>query len=169
MISSHINISLFWLFLTSLVYDAVLLWAYGVNKTLEQGYSPNDGLRVTQNIFNMTFEGMTGTVRIDEKGDRQPNYVVQMVQDGKLVPLMEWIATEKRMQKLYKPDDPSDWSGLIWPGNSTTIPLDSPPCGWENERCEEETQNATVIIISVCCVIVLFLLTGIFIGIRKIR
>ena len=52
------------------VYDAVLSWAYGVNKTLQQGYPPNDGYVITQNIFNQIFEGITGTVIINDLGDR---------------------------------------------------------------------------------------------------
>ena len=51
------------------IHDAVLLWAYGVNKTLEHGHSPDDGLKFTENVFNMTFEGITGKVFINEKGD----------------------------------------------------------------------------------------------------
>ena len=56
-----------------MVHDAVLQWAYGVNKTLEQGYPPDDGFRITQNIINMTFEGITGKVAIDELGNRKPD------------------------------------------------------------------------------------------------
>ena len=47
------------------MYDAVLMWAYGVNLTLEQGGSPDDGVAVTNNIINhVTFEGITGKVSI---------------------------------------------------------------------------------------------------------
>ena len=53
------------------VHDAVLLWAYGVNKTVEQGYAPDDGFRVTSNIFNMVFDGISGKVAIDSVGDRK--------------------------------------------------------------------------------------------------
>ena len=56
--------------LSAYVYDAVLLWAYGVNLTLEQRYAPDNGIQITKNIFNLTFDGMTGTVLIDNEGDR---------------------------------------------------------------------------------------------------
>ena len=59
-----------------MMHDAVLLWALAANQTMEQGFPPNDGLRVTQNIYNKTFMGMTGPVVIDSKGDRLPNYLV---------------------------------------------------------------------------------------------
>ncbi len=55
------------------IHDAVLQWAYGVNKTLQQGYSPNDGVRITKNILNTSFKGITGNVAIDANGDRKPN------------------------------------------------------------------------------------------------
>jgi hypothetical protein len=53
-----------------LIHDAVLAWAYGVNKTLHQGYSPDDGFMVASNIFNLRFEGITGSVIINEVGNR---------------------------------------------------------------------------------------------------
>ncbi len=56
--------------IAGMIHDSMLQWAYGVNKTLEQGYPPDDGFKITQNIINMTFEGMTGTVVINEFGDR---------------------------------------------------------------------------------------------------
>ena len=55
------------------VHDAVLQWAYGVNKTLEQGFAPDDGFKITENIFNMQFDGITGTVAISDVGDRIMN------------------------------------------------------------------------------------------------
>ncbi len=58
-----------------MIHDAVLQWAYGVNKTLQQGYGVNDGFMITNNIINMTFQGITGTVVIDHNGDRRPDYM----------------------------------------------------------------------------------------------
>ena len=62
-----------------MVHDAVLQWAYGVNKSLTQGLPPDDGYQITQNIFNSTFEGITGTVTINNVGDRLMDlrYVLQ--------------------------------------------------------------------------------------------
>ena len=59
--------------LAGFVHDAVLQWAYGVNLTLAAGHSPDDGFKVSKNIFNMTFEGITGTVTSDNVGDRKPD------------------------------------------------------------------------------------------------
>ena len=42
------------------IHDAVLMWAYGVNRTLEQGGAPDDGEAVVKNIFNLSFTGAGG-------------------------------------------------------------------------------------------------------------
>ena len=57
-----------------MVHDAVLLWAYGVNKTLEQGGSADDGFAVSKNIINTTFDGLTGKVALNENGDRYMDF-----------------------------------------------------------------------------------------------
>ena len=53
------------------VHDAMLQWAYGVNKSLEKGQSPDDGVSVTNNILNLTYQGITGKVAVNQYGDRQ--------------------------------------------------------------------------------------------------
>ena len=40
----------------------MLIWAYGVNRTLERGGAPDDGTDVANNIFNMVFDGVSGQV-----------------------------------------------------------------------------------------------------------
>ena len=72
---------------------------------------------------------------------------------------------------MYKPEDPDDWSGLLWPGNSTTPPRDSPECGWNNEFCVEEDSGQQVIIIvtAVVASAVLGLIVCIAVGYQKIR
>ena len=48
---------------TGLIHDSVLMWAYGVNRTLERGGAPDDGERIANNIFNFSFHGVTGNVQ----------------------------------------------------------------------------------------------------------
>ena len=57
----------------------MLVWAHGVKKTIEQGFLPNDGIRVAKNIFNSTFTGVTGNIVIDGNGDRQQNFKVNVL------------------------------------------------------------------------------------------
>ncbi len=57
---------------------------------------------------------------------------------------MDWYAADGVMKKLYKGDDPTDWSGLIWHGNGTNVPGDIPVC----ELCEQLTDNAYTLTIT---------------------
>ncbi len=69
------------------VHDAVLQWAYGVNRTVHQGFPPDDGFKVTKNIINMTFEGITGTVTINDVGDRKTD--------------QRWVSIGCRTKRLF--------------------------------------------------------------------
>lgn len=63
------------------------------------------------------------------------------------------------MKKVYKPEDPNDWSGLVWPGNGTKPPRDVPECGWENEICDRKERKHHVTIISSMTIISLAIAT----------
>ena len=45
------------------IHDAVLIWAYGVNRTIERGGAPDDGAGISNNSFNTNFDGVTGMVK----------------------------------------------------------------------------------------------------------
>ena len=79
----------------------MLQWAYGVNLTMEQGHEPDDGFKVTENIFNLTFEGITGKVVIDHQGDRMTNYIIEIVQSRRLKKIFRWDAVEGRRAMIY--------------------------------------------------------------------
>ncbi len=70
LVSHTVRINGYFVGCTGYVHDTLLQWAYGVNKTLEQGHSPDDGFKVTENILNLRFKGITGTVLINDNGDR---------------------------------------------------------------------------------------------------
>lgn len=56
--------------------DAVLLWAYTANKTIENGERPNNGTQFITNVLNTTVEGVAGTIDIDGNGVRLQNFGV---------------------------------------------------------------------------------------------
>lgn len=47
-----------------------MLWGYGVNKTLMQNHSAEDGLAITSQFKGYTIDGITGDLIIDENGYR---------------------------------------------------------------------------------------------------
>ena len=59
-----IQICLLWCDFPGMAHDAMLAWAYGVNRTLERGGEPDDGETVVKNIFNFAFTGISGEVKL---------------------------------------------------------------------------------------------------------
>ena len=55
--------------------------------------------------------------------------------------LMYWDAAKRVLEKVYKPEDPDDWSGILWAGNVTKPPTGRPICGWDEELCEKAENN----------------------------
>ena len=87
--------------LAGFLHDAVLLWAYGVNATLEEGNEPDDGLAVTNSIFNLTYyDGITGDVSIDYKGDRKFDQMLSIIQPGQVR-----LSTDKQSSFLTQNND----------------------------------------------------------------
>ncbi len=75
------------------------------------------------------------------------------------------------MIKVYKSELKDDWSGLVWQGNSTQVPRDSPECGWAGELCTYDDSMSQPYVyvlcaIGVCC---LFVVIGGVWGMRKYK
>lgn len=55
-------------------YDAVLLYGLALNETLAKGGNQSDGTAIVKAMWNKTFTGITGDVKIDANGDRIADY-----------------------------------------------------------------------------------------------
>jgi len=55
-------------------YDAVLLYGLALNETLARGGNQSDGSAIVKAMWNRTFTGITGDVKIDANGDRIADY-----------------------------------------------------------------------------------------------
>ncbi len=88
-----------------------------------------------------------------------------------MVPLMNWKAFEGMLEKVYKPESPDDWTGMKWMGNNTSMPRDSPECGWKGELCELKSNTLIITLITLSVsIIIIVLLVGIGgISLRKKR
>lgn len=57
-------------------YDGVYLLGMALNETLTEGGDIRDGVNITRRMWNRTFHGITGHVRIDDNGDRDADYSI---------------------------------------------------------------------------------------------
>lgn len=72
---------------------------------------------------------------------------------------MKYQALQDKVVKYYKADQPSDWEGLVWPGNQTSVPRDSPECGWNQELCQPSNDSTRIAVISVVAVAAVICIT----------
>ncbi|RDD47549.1 Atrial natriuretic peptide receptor 1 [Trichoplax sp. H2] len=110
------------------LHDAIILYALALNDTLQEGGNITDGLTVTRKMFNRTFTGVTGEVVIDQNGDRDPDYVLQNLINGAYVDIGLYVSAQQNFSM-------TPGKVVVWPGNTTVVPKDIPPCGWRNEKC----------------------------------
>lgn len=59
-----------------MIADALLMWAHAVNKSIQNGDNPRNGLQLTSYISNSKIQGMTGVINIDKNGDRRDPWKV---------------------------------------------------------------------------------------------
>ena len=55
-------------------YDAVLLYADALNRTLSAGFNATDGDEIKRRMWNRTFPSIAGNAIIDKNGDRHADY-----------------------------------------------------------------------------------------------
>ncbi|XP_022085038.1 atrial natriuretic peptide receptor 1-like isoform X2 [Acanthaster planci] len=70
-------------FLAATLHDTILMYADVINEIVAEGSDVRDGRAVTKKMWNRTFEGVTGTFKISNNGDRLlVNEMLQMTDDN---------------------------------------------------------------------------------------
>ena len=82
--------------------------------------------------------------------------------------LMYWDATKGVLAKVYKPEDPNDWTGILWAGNATKPPTGQPACGWHEELCKKTERSKLLVPLLLLGIVVVFV-SGILILLRELR
>jgi atrial natriuretic peptide receptor A len=125
-------------------HDAVLLYALAVNETLEAGIDPSNGSEVTRRMWNRTFQGITGTVSIDENGDRNGDYALldMNTETGIFQPVANYFGARRRYE-------PIEGQQIHWGGGRLTPPPDVPRCGFDGKGClvEDLVPDYAIVII----------------------
>ena len=60
-------------------------------------------------------------VALNDVGDRKFDNIIQMVQNGKFLPLIMWHAAYDSIEILYDNYSDGAWHGIVWPGGIETV------------------------------------------------
>ncbi|XP_053447082.1 atrial natriuretic peptide receptor 1 isoform X2 [Nycticebus coucang] len=108
-------------------HDGLLLYIQAVAETLAHGGSVTDGEDITQRMWNRSFQGVTGYLKIDSSGDRETDFSLWDMdpETGAFRVVLNYNGTSQELVAV---------SGrkLNWPLGYP--PPDIPKCGFDNEE-----------------------------------
>ncbi|KAJ0172113.1 hypothetical protein K1T71_012086 [Dendrolimus kikuchii] len=143
-------------------YDAVLLYALALNDTLNQAHDPRgtlDGAAVLRNMWNRTFQGITGEVIINANGDRVASYSLLDMnpETSNFEVVATYVAANSSLQFIE--DRP-----IHWAGGRLTPPPDTPECGFDGSLCPDNSLPIYAILsIILSSVVVVLAILSVFI------
>uniref|UniRef100_A0A671W5S0 Guanylate cyclase n=1 Tax=Sparus aurata TaxID=8175 RepID=A0A671W5S0_SPAAU len=112
-------------------YDGLMLYTHALNETLSMWSTPNErppGKIVTKRMWNRTFHGVTGTVHLDESGDRETNFALWDMIDtntSAFQVILVYNSSEEQLTAI--PGTALHWLGGV-------RPPDVPVCGFKNDN-----------------------------------
>ncbi|XP_078390228.1 atrial natriuretic peptide receptor 1-like [Cetorhinus maximus] len=136
-------------------YDGVMLYAHALNETLAAGGDTRNGVTITRQMWNRTFHGVTGCLKMDENGDRENDYSLWDMTDtdsGTFQVVSHYNGTVKRILPVAGVE-------IHWPGNM--VPKDVPHCGFENEKptCQKGRAFTMLEVLSIVVSLILLIIT----------
>ncbi|XP_044847772.1 atrial natriuretic peptide receptor 1 [Mauremys mutica] len=153
---THFNVTLqdgLMNYIAAAFHDGVLLYARAVNETLQQGGTVRNASAITHHMWNRTFYGVTGFLKIDENGDRESDYSLWDMDptSGTFQIIYNYNGTTKKMRAVPGRE-------IHWPGKG--VPRDVPPCGFDNSNplCRKASLT-TLEILSVMVSLILLIIT----------
>ncbi|XP_067169495.1 atrial natriuretic peptide receptor 1 isoform X1 [Apteryx mantelli] len=151
-------------YIAAAFHDGVLLYAQAVNETLERGGSITNATAITRQMWNRTFYGVTGFLKIDENGDRESDYSLWDMDParGDFQIVANYNGTTKKIHMVPGRE-------IRWPGN--VVPPDVPPCGFDNSDplCRKANLSTLEILSLVVSLILLAITVTSFFIYRKLQ
>uniref|UniRef100_A0A8C0GF97 Guanylate cyclase n=1 Tax=Chelonoidis abingdonii TaxID=106734 RepID=A0A8C0GF97_CHEAB len=140
-------------YIAAAFHDGVLLYARAVNETLQQGGTVRNASAITRHMWNRTFYGVTGFLKIDENGDRESDYSLWDMDptSGTFQIVYNYNGSTKKMRAVPGRE-------IHWPGKG--VPRDVPPCGFDNSNPLCRKASLTILeILSVMVSLILLIMT----------
>ncbi|KAK2518221.1 atrial natriuretic peptide receptor 1 [Columba guinea] len=151
-------------FIAAAFHDGVLLYAQALNETLERGGSVTNASAITRQMWNRTFYGVTGFLKIDENGDRESDYSLWDMDPltGDFQIVANYNGTTKKIHMVPGRE-------IHWPGN--VVPSDVPPCGFDNSNplCRKANLSTLEVLSLVVSLILLAITVTSFFIYRKLQ
>lgn len=139
--------------LPGLAYDAVVVYAKALNRTLEEGGNLRDGERIMKNILNQSYESILGfDDRIDPNGDADGNYTLLSLNKSSNyndTPTMAPIGIFKKVENSNLPELHLT-NRIDWFNEDGEPPKAEPKCGFKNEKCAFRIGLIAIIASAVC-------------------
>ncbi|XP_055479383.1 atrial natriuretic peptide receptor 1 isoform X2 [Psammomys obesus] len=114
-------------------HDGLLLYVQAVNETLAQGGTVTDGENITQRMWNRSFQGVTGHLKIDSNGDRETDFSLWDMdpETGAFRVVLNYNGASQELVAVSE-------RKLHWPLGYP--PPDIPKCGFDNEdpACKQD-------------------------------
>ncbi|KAM9293954.1 atrial natriuretic peptide receptor 1 [Gastrophryne carolinensis] len=145
-------------------YDSVMLYAHAVNDTRAKGGSMKNASAITNHMWNRTYYGVSGFMKIDSNGDRENDYSLWDLSetDGHFQIVANYNGTERRITNVPGRE-------IHWPGGRP--PKDVPPCGFDNSNPECMKTSFSVLEVTsivICFILLAIAVSSVFIY-RKLR
>jgi atrial natriuretic peptide receptor A len=150
-------------------YDAMLLFAYGLNSTIEEMgddvlMQPLNSTRLATKMWGKSFQGITGNVTIDKNGDRLSDYSLLDMNPvtGQFEIVANYLHNAVGLEFV-------DGKKIHWPGDRDHPPEDHPKCGFDNSLCPDDSSEAFKWLSGFLSICVLILIVAVFLGYRHFK
>ncbi|XP_069132003.1 atrial natriuretic peptide receptor 1-like [Argopecten irradians] len=148
-------------------HDAVLLYGIALNESLTNVSSVRDGYTLTRTMWDRTFQGVTGSVIIDDNGDRDTSYSILDLdpETGEFQVIANFFGD----RQWY---NPVPAKSVHWSGGRTGPPLNTPVCGFQgnNPECHRNDISSTLVyVIAAISTILVVILAGTIIILRHLK
>ncbi|XP_052716060.1 atrial natriuretic peptide receptor 1-like isoform X1 [Crassostrea angulata] len=122
------------------LYEAMYMYALSVNMTSSEGNDSSNGRLIATRLWGNSFTSMTGNISLNENGDRQQGYKIEMIQLTSQFQLktVGYFFTDDR---VFREDLVHQ---IQWPGGGGP-PVDHPPCGFNGEFCKHHLTQTEIL------------------------
>ncbi|XP_072503134.1 atrial natriuretic peptide receptor 1 isoform X6 [Notamacropus eugenii] len=145
-------------------YDGLLIYAQAVTETLDSGGSATDGEAVTRRMWNRSFYGVTGYLKIDSNGDRENDFSLWDMEPstGIFRVVLNYNGTTQEMVSVHGRE-------LYWPLGRP--PPDVPPCGFDGKdlACSQASLSTLEVLALVGSLLLFSILIVSFFIYRKLQ